>query len=219
MAPLVRVLVTGTSLEWIQQVALGLEQSSEVSLVGITMLEDTEALFHKLHPEAVLITYNSQTPDALGIISRISRRSRVLLFGIIQSDDAADGLLAGAWGVLPAEPTAREIVDLLGRDEGADVICPDHVTYALFGRLCSLRASRLSDHFIASTDLSFQEVSILRLLGAGLSNKQIAQESHLSVHTVKNHVHRILKRLALQNRLQAADYFRTSLLPSEWMAN
>jgi DNA-binding NarL/FixJ family response regulator len=215
MAHLIRVLVTGTSLNEIQSVAVALEKSGEVSLAGMTFLERAETSFHQLHPEAVVITYNSKTPRALEVISRISTQARVLLLGMIQDDEAADGLLAGACGVVQGNATAREkeIVDMLRTGDDDGVICPDHITYELFNRLSRLRASRTSDSCIVSTDLSFQEISILRLLGAGLSNKQIARQCNLSVHTIKNHVHWILKRLGLQNRIQAEDYFQTLSRP------
>lgn len=209
MAPLVRVLITGTSLDLMRFVANALEKSGELNLVGIVLLEQAEASCRQFRPEAVLMTDGLQAAETLAAISRLSRHARVLLFGTIEDDAAAEGLLAGACGVLQGDATAREIVDMIRATEGDGVICPDRVTYALFSRLTRLRASRTADRCLVFTDLSFQEVGILRLLGAGLSNKQIAQQTNLSVHTVKNYVHRILKQLGLRNRMQAAAYLRT----------
>jgi LuxR family maltose regulon positive regulatory protein len=56
--------------------------------------------------------------------------------------------------------------------------------------------------------LSVRELEVLALLGQGQSNKLIARALNLSPHTVKRHVARILDRLDLSSRMQAADWYR-----------
>lgn len=55
---------------------------------------------------------------------------------------------------------------------------------------------------------------MLRLIGGGLSNKEIARELSLSVATVKHHVHHILSKLQLTGRMQAMRRVRDQ----PWMA-
>jgi LuxR family maltose regulon positive regulatory protein len=57
--------------------------------------------------------------------------------------------------------------------------------------------------------LTPRELEVLALLTAGLSNKLIARTLNLSPHTVKRHVARILDRLDLASRMQAANWYRT----------
>ena len=54
--------------------------------------------------------------------------------------------------------------------------------------------------------LTEREVEVLRLLGQGQSNKQIAHELHVREETVKTHVSKVLHKLGLQSRTQAALY-------------
>jgi LuxR family maltose regulon positive regulatory protein len=56
--------------------------------------------------------------------------------------------------------------------------------------------------------LSQRELQVLALLTEGQSNKLIARALDLSPHTVKRHVARILDRLELASRMQAADWYR-----------
>jgi DNA-binding CsgD family transcriptional regulator len=62
-------------------------------------------------------------------------------------------------------------------------------------------------------DLSFREVDILRLVAAGLSNREIGLELSISEHTVANHVRSILRKTGAANRTEAAGYaYRHALL-------
>ena len=55
-------------------------------------------------------------------------------------------------------------------------------------------------------DLSWREVDVLRLVAAGLSNREIGQELFISGHTVANHVRSILRKTGAANRTEAAGY-------------
>jgi len=58
--------------------------------------------------------------------------------------------------------------------------------------------------------LSRRETDVFELLSDGLSNRQIAQHLGLAEATVKIHVHNVLKKLKVKNRIQAARYARES---------
>ncbi len=55
-------------------------------------------------------------------------------------------------------------------------------------------------------DLSWREVDVLRLVAAGLSNREIGEELSISGHTVANHVRSILRKTGATNRTEAAGY-------------
>jgi DNA-binding CsgD family transcriptional regulator len=62
-------------------------------------------------------------------------------------------------------------------------------------------------------DLSWREVEILRLVAAGLSNREIGEELSISGHTVANHVRSILRKTGAANRTEAAGYaYRRALV-------
>jgi DNA-binding CsgD family transcriptional regulator len=62
-------------------------------------------------------------------------------------------------------------------------------------------------------DLSGREVEILRLVAAGLSNRQIGEQLSISGHTVANHVRSILRKTGVANRTEAAGYaYRKALV-------
>ncbi|WP_076999002.1 LuxR C-terminal-related transcriptional regulator [Variovorax sp. KK3] len=74
-------------------------------------------------------------------------------------------------------------------------------------------ATAEAPHAPASNDasLSPRELEVLELIAGGQSNKLIAKRLDLSPHTVKRHVARILDRLDLESRLQAANWYRAHI--------
>lgn len=83
---------------------------------------------------------------------------------------------------------------------------------ALLARAQALGAQR---HAVSlpPDDLSWREVEILRLVAAGLSNRQIGEQLSISGHTVANHVRSILQKTGAANRTEAAGYaYRKSLV-------
>jgi DNA-binding NarL/FixJ family response regulator len=52
--------------------------------------------------------------------------------------------------------------------------------------------------------LSPRELEVLQLMAKGLHNQQIADTLHVSLNTVKNHVRRVMNKLKVSDRTQAA---------------
>ncbi|MCP4936410.1 MAG: response regulator transcription factor [bacterium] len=65
------------------------------------------------------------------------------------------------------------------------------------------RRQKIAHEQVGSELLTRRECEVLRLLGQGVSNKQIARELNLSVATVKNHVHNIFAKLNIHSRGEA----------------
>jgi DNA-binding NarL/FixJ family response regulator len=61
--------------------------------------------------------------------------------------------------------------------------------------------------------LSSREIDVLRLLAAGRSNQQIADELVISLNTVRRHVSNIFDKAGVANRVEAAAYARDHGLP------
>jgi len=54
--------------------------------------------------------------------------------------------------------------------------------------------------------LTVREIEVLQFIGDGLTNQEIAARLVVEVGTIKNHVHRILEKLNVSNRDEAASY-------------
>ena len=56
--------------------------------------------------------------------------------------------------------------------------------------------------------LTLREQEVLRLVSQGKTNKEIAQALNVSIHTIKSHMRKILAKLHLEKRQDAAQYAR-----------
>ena len=84
-----------------------------------------------------------------------------------------------------------------------EIACSPRVAHSLFQRLASLGRERRRREKLDFLALTPRELEILRLIAAGLSNQEIAKKLFLSVHTVKNHVHKILETIGVHSRWAA----------------
>jgi DNA-binding NarL/FixJ family response regulator len=86
-------------------------------------------------------------------------------------------------------------------------LCSPRVSAILLRRLSALASQRQA----ADTELvlTAREAQILKMLELGLSNRDIADQLCIAVHTVKNHMHSLLSKLGVSTRAQAAALSRT----------
>lgn len=113
-------------------------------------------------------------------------------------------LEAGAKGCVFREQSLDEVIRAIEAVvEGKTVVSPP-VAGSLFSRLVELGRRRRRRQRLERLTLTPRELEVLRLIADGLSNDQIAHRLFLSIHTIKNHVHRILETLEVHSRWDAA---------------
>jgi len=125
---------------------------------------------------------------------------RCLMLTSFTSDEAMlDAILAGASGYVAKDIKGMELARAI-KDVGAGrSLLDNRAAAALMAKLRS--AAERSDPLSGLTD---QERVLLNLLGEGLTNKQIAARMFLAEKTVKNYVSRLLAKLGMERRTQAA---------------
>ena len=127
---------------------------------------------------------------------------RCLMLTSFTSDEAMlDAILAGASGYVVKDIKGMELATAI-KDVGAGKSLLDNrAAAALMAKLRG--AAERKDPLSGLTE---QERTLLGLLGEGLTNKQIAARMFLAEKTVKNYVSRLLAKLGMERRTQAAAY-------------
>ena len=125
---------------------------------------------------------------------------RCLMLTSFTSDEAMlDAILAGASGYVVKDIKGMELAQAV-KDVGAGRSLLDNRAAAAL--MAKLRGAAEKPDPLAA--LSEQERVLLNLLGEGLTNKQIGARMFLSERTVKNYVSRLLAKLGMERRTQAA---------------
>jgi DNA-binding NarL/FixJ family response regulator len=94
--------------------------------------------------------------------------------------------------------------------EGVQVL-PPNLTGSLFSQIVDYAINGSKPSVIEeSVRMTKREKQVIELIANGSTNKEIAQNLHLSTYTVKSHVHNILEKLALNTRVQIAKHAHLS---------
>lgn len=113
---------------------------------------------------------------------------------------------AGFTGYITRETTVDTLCKALLDIVDGRLACPAEISSGLLHAL--FRTDPPPDEAGLDRSLTRRESDVLRLIGCGLSNKEIARELMISLATVKHHVHNVLDKLQLQRRSQAMQRVR-----------
>ncbi len=170
--------------------------------------EEAVALARELRPDLVLMDIRMPKMtglDATRIIRREVPEAKIVILTVSDDDDDLfEAIKSGAIGYLLKNLKARALFDRVrGAFRGEAALSP-------------LLATRVMEEFARqrrkeaagpeSPGLTDREKTVLQLVIGGSSNKEIAARLDIAESTVKRHLHNILEKLHLENRVQAAAY-------------
>lgn len=187
---------------------LGIQDGVEV--VG-TAADGREAVEVALRtgPDVVLMDVRMPGMDGVAAVAALAAQlpaCRVVMLTTFDDQDyVLRALQAGAAGYL--------LKDLPSRDLAAAVKLA-HAGVLPLDPAVAARLTAAVPRRTPAVALSIRETDILRCVARGMTNREIGRELHLSEGTVKNHMSRILDRLGLRDRTQAAVYARDHGLTS-----
>ena len=155
---------------------------------------------------ATLIVFDLKLPDVTGIsgfhkLKRACGEARVLVVSSLASGELVRSLLeGGADGFLPKDAASETLQHAI-----TEIVNGRRYVPQQFARVEDEPSDEQS-LFTSNPELSAltgQQIRILKLICAGMPNKQIAHELTLAEATVKAHITALLRRLGVQNRTQA----------------
>lgn len=162
-----------------------------------------------LRPDVVLMDLRMPIMDGVAATEQITEQdlAKVLVLTTFDHDDYLFGALrAGAQGFLLKTASPQSIIDALEAVvKGDQVIAPEVTRRLISAALDSQHvAPRKKPQIDPRVVLTERELEVLVQLGAGLSNYSIGRILGIGETTVKTHVSRVLSKLGVSSRLQAA---------------
>ena len=163
------------------------------------------AAARRLRPDVVLMDLLMPNMDGLTAIAQIKgelpEAEVVAITSFIEEEKVTAALEAGATGYLLKDAEAEEVARAVRAAYAGEVHLDPAVTRLLARRMREKKAAPEPVE-----PLTERERDVLRLLGQGMSNKEIAATLFISEGTARTYVSNILGKLGLASRTQAALY-------------
>ena len=201
MAPTISVLILGSDRVFADalEAVLAAEEGFRLSSVPL----DGEEL-----PAIILIDASFAPADALVLTWTARERfpeAQVMVLGLEREDESVlEFIEAGAAAYLLKSASLARLVEALHFLRDGQVHSSPRIAAAVLERITALEKERRDPVLPACCEpLTSRELETLALMARGLRNKEIAHSLHITVQTVKNHVHNILEKLKVHRRRDA----------------
>ena len=194
-----------------------LELEDSLEIVGEAQ-DGQEALDkgRELLPQVILMDINLPLVNGMQVTRELTAERSdlavIVLTAYHDDEQMLQAMRSGASGYFPKEVAPSELLDAIrtvSRGKYAiddDVLGKPQVASWLSNEFANMQASIEEEPEESFRSLSTREMEILKLITRGMSNKEIAKSLGISRQTVKNHMTSILRKLAVNDRTQAAVY-------------
>jgi len=159
----------------------------------VASLEGTRTIAQRaeeVEPDVIIVDVESDIPAGL-------EWPVVALVEEATPEWTAGALRAGVKAVLARDSGAEEIAAAVNAAYAGFVLLDPQLGFELAEKI------RAPEQFDSAEELTARETEVLRLLGEGYSNREIAERLGISEHTVKFHISSILGKLGAESRTEA----------------
>jgi DNA-binding NarL/FixJ family response regulator len=190
-----------------------LSKKNDIQVVGASAFSpDVVAQISAMVPDVLISDSTAVALSDLRLVSEVRRvipGLKVVMIGMeADRETFLSAVREGIVGYVLKDASAMEVaaaVRSVANDEG---ICPPSLCLALFEHVANQNTRPASFVIRHNLGLTRREQQLVQMIGRGLTNKEIASQLNLSEQTVKNHVHRMLRKLGATDRFGAVDMCR-----------
>jgi len=179
----------------------------DIEVVGeATCAGEALALVATLKPDVVLMDVHMPDMDGIAATSALKSEAPtaavIIITGVESKEQLRRAIEAGATGYLVKGMSRDVLIEAVRVIKEGGSLIDARALSEIFLENGTNGAFGAGTHNVGA--LSPRELQVLRLLSAGLTNKEIAREMNYSVGTVKNAVQRIIEKFGVADRTQAA---------------
>ncbi|MCK4431917.1 MAG: response regulator transcription factor [Candidatus Aminicenantes bacterium] len=215
----IKILVYCTSDLILSGILKALEPAPDIEVINIekSTIESFLESIKKLCPHIVLFTKSEPLPNireickAIREISKEQEKSQLILLGNIPSHEEIVGLMnTGVRGYFDLNDPSNQLADAIHIVHKGEIWLPRDKMSSIMDRIISVVGRDLKEKTL--DQLTPTEFQVLRVIGQGKSNDEIAEAMFISKNTVRSHIKSIYAKLDTHSRLQLALYAINSAL-------
>jgi NarL family two-component system response regulator LiaR len=197
--------------------ALEADTGLEILNIEKNTIESFMDSIKKLKPQVILFAHMEALPNlreickAIREIAKTQGRSELLLLGSIPAHEEIVNLInAGARGYFDLNDASTQLPEAVRGIHKGEIWLPRDKMSSIMDRIISVVGRDLKEKTL--DQLTPTEFQVLRLIGQGKSNDEIAELMFISKNTVRSHIKSIYAKLDTHSRLQLALYAINSAL-------
>jgi DNA-binding NarL/FixJ family response regulator len=154
----------------------------------------------KLNPDLAIVDISLKDGNGIDLVEKIKNHFGTLPVLVLSMYDeslyAERALMAGARGYIMKQEAVASVVNAIRKVLAGEVYASDAVKEKVFQRLTSQQLSSVKSPLDVLTN---RELEVFRLVGEGLSTKEIADRLHLSIKTIGTYRENIKEKLNLKH--------------------
>lgn len=213
---MIRVLIADDSGLICDAMRTVLDQEKGIYVAGCARTVE-EADFLKRHADLLLVGPTLEGENTVEFVRALhgdEPEKKLIVVGIPNDPDLITRYIeAGAIGYVSRQESMSKLVEKIHAVHAGQALVSPDVVFHLMRRLAHLAQQPFAsawnvDSMTGLHELTAREREVLSLIGAGYSNREIADQLVIGWGTVKNHVHNILKKLETSSRHEAAAIYR-----------
>ncbi|MDX3730664.1 response regulator transcription factor [Streptomyces caniscabiei] len=184
-----------------------LDDEPDITVVGeASNAEQALTRVPALRPQVAVLDVRLPDGDGVSVCrelrSRMPELACLMLTSFDDEEALLDSIMAGASGYVLKQIQGSDLVSAVRTVARGQSLLDPSATAKLMARL--RQGQEPEPEPDALPGLTDREREILALIGEGLTNRQIGQRLYLAEKTVKNHISRLLAKLGVERRVQAA---------------
>ncbi|MGX4688403.1 response regulator [Streptomyces sp. JNUCC 63] len=184
-----------------------LDDEADITVVGeAATAEQALVRVPALRPDVAVLDVRLPDGDGVSVCRELRSGMPELVCLMLTSFDdeeaLLDSIMAGASGYVLKQIQGSDLVSAVRTVAGGQSLLDASATTRLMARLRG--GEQAAEEPDVLPGLTEREREILDLIGEGLTNRQIGQRLYLAEKTVKNHISRLLAKLGVERRVQAA---------------
>lgn len=191
-----------------------LNEQADIKAVAATGNGDALEKANKHKPQVVLLDLGLKSQNSLRVAELIKKehpKTEIVVMDLIPTqNEVAEFVQVGVAGFILKDATIDDFLHTIRMVAKGDKVLPPSLTNSLFTHIVEYAVQNgKANRLMKSVKLTRREHEVVNLIARGMSNKEIASELNIAVHTVKSHVHNTLEKLTLHTRLELASFALT----------